>query len=340
MNTLEHRLPSRGWRSRWAAIGAAVAVTLGASGLMVANAASGEPSSFVSVDPTRVLDTRTDVGLSGPFVRGVSQKLTVTGPVRVQPPGNAAARTETVVPTGATAVVMNATAVVPRTGGFLSVRPGDATGVPATSNINLTPFQTLANSVTVQLPTSGSAAGTIDIFIDGEVDDVLIDIVGYYVPTSDVGPVTLVPFEVLLNFDGSQTIAENGDLTLSLRCREDDQTPDQTFSATNRNNMQFRAFSFGEYMTTYIDTADVYENEGVTIARALGSSSGDTVQTTFITRDGVFTGASMTAPDGRQIAVDGDSVQVMFNVNHPVLTGGQQFDCYARGVAMIVEPSI
>ncbi len=55
-------------------------------------------------------------------------------------------------------------------------------------------------------------------------------------------------------------------MSLSLRCREDDQTPDQDFSVTDRNNMQFRAFSSGQYMTTYVDSEDLYENEGVTIA--------------------------------------------------------------------------
>jgi len=67
------------WRSRWAAIGAAVAVTFGGGGLFVVNAASGAPSSVVSIDPVRILDTRTDVGLAGPFVSAVSQKLQVTG---------------------------------------------------------------------------------------------------------------------------------------------------------------------------------------------------------------------------------------------------------------------
>jgi len=333
MNTVDHRLPSRGWRSRWAAIGAAVAVTLGAGGLMVADAASSEPSSFVSVDPTRILDTRTDVGLSGPFVSGVSQKLQVTGSVRTQPPENAAAVTRTVVPAGATAVTMNATAVNPRTRGFVSIRPGDASGTPATSNINFTAGPTLANSVTVQLPTSGK----IDIFVFGEVAHVLIDIVGYYVPTTDVSPVTLVPFEVFMSFNSTQTIAENGDLILSLRCREDDQTPDQDFTATDRNNMQFRAFSRGQYMTTYVDSTDLYSNQGVTIARALGSSAAGTkVQTTFHTRDDVRTGAAMTAADGRQIAVDGDSVQVMFNVDNTAVTGGGSVDCYARGFVTLL----
>jgi hypothetical protein len=36
------------WRSRWAAVGAAVAVTLGGGGMVVVNAASGVPSSVVT----------------------------------------------------------------------------------------------------------------------------------------------------------------------------------------------------------------------------------------------------------------------------------------------------
>ena len=57
------------WRSRWAAIGAAVAVTFGAGGLFAASAASPE-STVVTIEPVRILDTRdpTDIGLPGPFV--------------------------------------------------------------------------------------------------------------------------------------------------------------------------------------------------------------------------------------------------------------------------------
>ena len=50
-------------RSRWAAIGAAVAVSLGAGTLFVASAADSEPSSFVAVTPTRIVDTREALGL-------------------------------------------------------------------------------------------------------------------------------------------------------------------------------------------------------------------------------------------------------------------------------------
>lgn len=97
-----------------------VAVSLGGGGLLVANAASSSASSVVTIDPMRILDMRTDVGLSGPFVSLASRKLQVTGAA---------------VPARATGVLLNVTVVNPTADGFLSVRPGDATGAPSTSSL-------------------------------------------------------------------------------------------------------------------------------------------------------------------------------------------------------------
>jgi hypothetical protein len=169
------------WRSRWAAIGAAIAVTFGGGGLFVANAASSVPSSVVTIDPVRILDTRNpvNVGLPGPFVSAVSQKLQVSGPVPTT------TGTQTPVPDGSTGVLLNVTVVSPSADGFLSVRPGDATGAPSTSSLNFTAGDIVPNSVQVGLPTAGANAGQIDITYDafgqaGPTTDVLIDIVGYY----------------------------------------------------------------------------------------------------------------------------------------------------------------
>jgi hypothetical protein len=149
--------------------------------MVAVNAASSDPSSFVSITPTRILDTRTDVGLEGPFESGESQTLQVTGTVATQPPNKAPAVNAVAVPENATSVVFNVTAVAPATKGFLAIRSGDATGIPPTSNINWAAGgPNTANSVTVQLP----ANGTINIFVNGTVGQVLIDVAGYYVPGS------------------------------------------------------------------------------------------------------------------------------------------------------------
>ena len=168
------------WRSRWAAIGAAVAVAVGGGGLFVANAASGPVSSVVTIDPIRILDTRDPVnlGLAGPFVSAVSLDLTVTGSI----PTNAG--TQIVVPNGATGVLLNVTVVNPTADGFLSVRPASAPGLPTTSNLNFKAGDIVPNAVTVQLPTSGTDQGKIEITYDafgnaGPKTEVMVDVVGY-----------------------------------------------------------------------------------------------------------------------------------------------------------------
>ena len=200
------------WRSRWAAIGAAVAVSFGGGGLFVANAASSAPSSVVSIDPVRILDTRdpVNIGLPGPFVSAASQKLQVTG---------------SVVPSGATGVLLNVTVTAPSANGFLSIRPGDATGAASTSSLNFNPGQTVPNSVQVALPTAGANAGQIDITYDaygvkGPTTDVLIDVVGYMVaggagtgppgPAGPAGPARSGLFFVAdYNFTNTTSIGTN-----------------------------------------------------------------------------------------------------------------------------------
>ena len=173
------------WRSRWAAVGAAVAVSIGGGGLFLASAAPGvAESTVVMVSPARVLDSRdpNNLGLTGPFVSAVSQKLKVTGAIPTS------GGVTTVVPAGATGVLLNVTAASPAAAGFVSIRPGDATGVPKTSSLNVEAGKNVPNAVQVALPTSGANAGQIDITYDaygtaGPPTDLLIDIVGYLTNT-------------------------------------------------------------------------------------------------------------------------------------------------------------
>ena len=221
---------SRGlWRSRWAAVGAAVAVTLGGGGMVAVNAASSPASSVITIDPVRILDTRdpVNIGLPGPFVSAVSQKLQVTGAV---------------VPAGATGVLLNATVVGPTAAGFLSVRPGDATGAPSTSSLNFNSGDLIPNAVQIGLPTSGANAGQIDITYDaygqaGPTTEVLIDVVGYMVagsgaagpagppgPVADRGSITFTGLNATFNpgmatvdpAKGCATLADEGQLFVPL----------------------------------------------------------------------------------------------------------------------------
>jgi hypothetical protein len=173
-------------RIRWAAIGAAIAVSLGGGVTLFAQAGAAPASSstFVAVSPVRVLDTRDDVVLwAGPFVTGVPHDVKVTGSIPTS------SGTQTVMPAGSTGVVLNVTVLNSTADGFVSVRPADAADAPKTSNINFEAGKTVANSITVNLPTSGADAGTFEVWFDsmgvaGATADILVDVTGYYTSTS------------------------------------------------------------------------------------------------------------------------------------------------------------
>ncbi len=164
---LEHSRRRHGWRSRWAAIGAAVAVSLGAGAVIqrVTASSSDESNSFVSVAPFRILDSRPAPanvgGWVGPLAPNSSHTFAVAG--------------EGSVPEDAVAVVMNVTAVDPTSSSYLTVYPAGET-LPWVSNVNFKAGNNTANLVTVRLGTSGQV--TIYNFT-GSVH-VIADVAGYY----------------------------------------------------------------------------------------------------------------------------------------------------------------
>jgi hypothetical protein len=164
-------------RSRWAAFGAAVAVTLGGGGvgLVGASVDSGDRAVTVTVSPQRIVDTRTGLGLSGVMVNAVPRDVQVTGTVEVASGGS-----KVVVPSDAVAVLVNVTVILPSSAGFLSLRPAGAVGVPSTSTVNFQPGTVEPNAATVDL-----AGGKVQVFVktaaSGGSAHVLVDVVGYTV---------------------------------------------------------------------------------------------------------------------------------------------------------------
>ena len=148
-------------RTRWAAIGAACAVTLGGGTLGIVQAAvsTGDRAVYVPISPVRVLDTRSDVGVTS-IQDATPALLTVTGNIATTD------GQQNVVPTGASSVVINVTAINPTSDGFVSLRPGNATGAPSVSTLNVTVGGTFPNGATITLPTSGGSAGQIQIWYE------------------------------------------------------------------------------------------------------------------------------------------------------------------------------
>ena len=162
--------------------GAAVVSTTISTGTVLALPGASE-STTVNVSPTRGLDTRVNVGLTGKFLSKVSRKFQVTGTIPTYDETTKVTTNKEVVPSGATGVIMNITAIAPTGPGFLAIRPGDATGDPSTAGLNFNTGDVIPNHITVNLPTTGPNAGQIDMTYGqealGHTMDVVIDIVGY-----------------------------------------------------------------------------------------------------------------------------------------------------------------
>jgi hypothetical protein len=161
-------------RTRWSAVGAVVAVVLGAGIVMPrADAAvtNGLRAVFVPIVPCRLFDTRPGDGIN-------------VGP-RAAPLGSAEVYTQQVtgsngrceIPADASAISMNVTAVNGTTGSFLTVYPADATDKPQASNLNwVAGAPPTPNKVDVKL----SSTGAINLFNLAGTVDLLADVVGYY----------------------------------------------------------------------------------------------------------------------------------------------------------------
>ncbi|MFE5495458.1 hypothetical protein ACFQ7Z_36625 [Streptomyces virginiae] len=134
-----------------------------------------------ALNPTRVVDTREGLGTAKGQVPG-------QGTFGVEIAGRAG------VPRGATAVAVNLTATNPRSAGHLTAYPSGK-AAPATSNVNFTAGQTVANSAVVPIGPDGK----INVRNGGwDPADVVVDVVGYYTPESRSALVAHgIPFRLL-----------------------------------------------------------------------------------------------------------------------------------------------
>ena len=158
-------------KTRWAAIGAAVAVTLGAGGLGISYATSpAGATAFVPITPCRVVDTRPAPDTVGARTSPLGPEETFT----VSAHGDNGDCTG--IPVGATGLSLNVTALGATSGTFLTLWATGATQ-PTASNLNPQPGQPpTPNAVTTGL----SAGGQFNIFNKVGSVNVIVDIVGYY----------------------------------------------------------------------------------------------------------------------------------------------------------------
>lgn len=121
---------------------------------------------FSAVAPTRILDTRSGLGLPGGVASVVGEGEAIT--LHVADTGG--------LPHSVDAVVMNVTAVSPTKSTFISIYPGDLASPPAISNINVGLGKIVPNLVTVQV----DAAGDVKLYNARGSVNLVADVTGYY----------------------------------------------------------------------------------------------------------------------------------------------------------------
>lgn len=158
-------------RSRWAAIGAAVAVSMGAGGIGMIRAADNpeRASLFVPIAPCRLADTRA-ASTVGPIDEpiGANSTLTFTGVGLVG---------ECDLSPNATALSLNISSVGATAESFYTAWPAGE-NMPTASHLNPKPGQRVTGSgVDVSL----SETGEFNLYNDAGTSDVVIDVLGVYV---------------------------------------------------------------------------------------------------------------------------------------------------------------
>jgi PKD repeat protein len=118
---------------------------------------------FTAVYPSRLLDTRTGIGMPSPRTIAAGEAFS-----------HQIARPYSDVPSYATAALLNITVVNPRASGHLTAFPTGATN-PQTSNLNYAAGQTATNSVVIPIGTDGHVT-----FSPNATTDLLVDVVGYF----------------------------------------------------------------------------------------------------------------------------------------------------------------
>ena len=182
-------------RARWAAIGAAVAVSIGAGGISLTHAlTTSGGNTFVPISPCRLVDTRAGSAV-GPRTSPLGPGETFTQQVS----GNVGQCTG--IPAGATAVALNVTAVDGSAASYLTLFPAEVATPPNASNLNWVPgAPPTPNKVDVKL----SPTGAIKIYNNVGSVNVLADVVGYYQDDDGRYPHKLVvPFDVPAGGDQS-----------------------------------------------------------------------------------------------------------------------------------------
>ena len=140
-------------------------------------------STYIALSPARILDTRSNLGITGRLTSRVAQTFDVRGH------GN--------VPDTAVAVTGNLTVTGQSAAGYLFLGP-DPVNSPTSSTLNFPMGDARANGVTVKLGTTGTLGITYYAGSTTATTQAIFDVTGYFVPDgSGATYVALTPARIL-----------------------------------------------------------------------------------------------------------------------------------------------
>ena len=122
-------------------------------------------ATYVALTPTRLLDSRSGNGLSGPFTNHAPRTFTVAG--------------RGAVPTNAVAVTGNLTVTQQTAAGYVFLGPV-ATATPTSSTLNFPVGDDRANGLTVSLSSTGTLSATYASGVAAAQTHLLFDVTGYF----------------------------------------------------------------------------------------------------------------------------------------------------------------
>ena len=150
-------------------------------------------SAFVAVNPIRILNTSTGVGVAkAPIQSDTSIDVTVAGADGI--------------PDDATAVALNLTAVDPPRNGLITAYPAGES-LPTVSNLNYTAGSTRANMAIVPIGTNGQIA--FENNSEGSVD-LIADATGYYTKSAVTGASAYVPLRTPIRYIDTRPGSHDG----------------------------------------------------------------------------------------------------------------------------------
>jgi hypothetical protein len=155
------------WVVRFVGLLALTASLLVAFSAPSSSGAAVSGSTYTSVTPYRITDTRTGSGLPN-----AGKTLGPGGTITVQVTGTGG---DSGVPAAATAAALNVTATNTTSASYISVYPAGATQ-PTVANLNFVAGQTLAAFMMVPL----SSGGAVTVYNYSGNADVVVDVDGYY----------------------------------------------------------------------------------------------------------------------------------------------------------------